>query len=100
MQTTTKGRAAKDTERVPQHILIADDNELSCQQLQQLLQAELRTTVDTATNGTDALAALTQKNYSLLITDLRMPQLDGFRLIEEIQRHHLPVTVIVTTGHG
>ena len=100
MQTTPKSRAAKDTERVPQHILVADDNELAGRQLQQLLQAELRTTVDVATNGAEALAALTQKPYSLLITDLRMPQLDGIQLIEEIQKRRLPVTVIVTTGHG
>ena len=35
-----------------------------------------------------------------MITDLRMPKLDGMKLIEEIQARRLPVTVIVTTGHG
>ena len=35
-----------------------------------------------------------------MITDLRMPKLDGMKLIEEIQTRRLPVTVIVTTGHG
>jgi DNA-binding NtrC family response regulator len=100
MQPSIKPRAAQDSERVPQRILVADDNELAVRQLQQLLEAELRTSVDTTTNGADALVALTQKNYSLLITDLRMPQMDGIQLIEEIQRLQLPVTVIVTTGHG
>src|SRR5262249_46027684 len=40
------------------------------------------------------------QNYSVLITDLKMPRLDGIQLIQEIQKRRLPVTVIVTTGHG
>src|SRR5207248_6738312 len=35
-----------------------------------------------------------------VVTDLRMPKLDGMKLIEEIQGRRLPVTIIVTTGHG
>jgi DNA-binding NtrC family response regulator len=35
-----------------------------------------------------------------VITDLRMPHLDGMELIKEIQQRGLPVTIIVTTGHG
>src|SRR6476620_7756310 len=43
---------------------------------------------------------LTAENYSILITDLRMPRLDGMQLLKEVQRRGLPVTVIVTTGYG
>jgi DNA-binding NtrC family response regulator len=81
-------------------ILIAEDNELSGRQLQQLLTAELRLQVDVVRNGQEALATLTKQSYSILITDLKMPRLDGIELIEEVQKRRLPVTVIVTTGHG
>ncbi len=81
-------------------ILIADDNELTRQQLQKLLEADKKLKVDTVGDGAQALEALTGQNYSLLVTDLKMPRLDGIQLIEEVQRRRLAVTVIVTTGHG
>jgi DNA-binding NtrC family response regulator len=56
--------------------------------------------VDTAEDGAAALARLREKPYSLVITDLRMPKVNGLKLIETIQEERLPVTVIVTTGHG
>src|SRR5438552_9252302 len=56
--------------------------------------------VDVCGDVDHALKLLTENSYSLLITDLRMPKLDGMQLIEEIQRRRLPVTVIVTTGEG
>src|SRR5262249_14307108 len=56
--------------------------------------------VDATGSGRDALSRLSQGNYSILITDLRMPSYDGMDLIREIQERRLPVTVIVVTGHG
>jgi len=81
-------------------ILIAEDNELARQQLQQLLSADPQLQVDTVANGTDALQKLKDASYSVVITDLRMPRLDGMELIKQVQQRGLPVTVIVTTGHG
>lgn len=98
--TDKEAPPAGEGAKLKRRILIADDNELTGRQLQQLLQADPQLAVDTVTNGNEALTALTKQNYSILITDLRMPQLDGIQLIEQIQKHRLPVTVIVTTGHG
>jgi DNA-binding NtrC family response regulator len=81
-------------------ILIAEDNELTRQQLQQLLEAEPKVQVDTTGDGLEALQALIERNYSLVITDLKMPRLSGMQLIEEVQQRRLPVSVIVTTGYG
>src|SRR5204863_2152051 len=50
--------------------------------------------------GEQALRALLEDNYSIVITDLRMPKVDGMQLIKEVQQRGLPVTVIVTTGYG
>jgi DNA-binding NtrC family response regulator len=43
---------------------------------------------------------LIERNYSLVITDLKMPRVDGMQVVEEVQKRRLPVTVIVTTGHA
>ncbi len=81
-------------------ILIADDNEPARTQLQKLLEDDQRLQVDVANNGIEALEAICQRNYSIVITDLKMPQLDGMQLIEEVEQRRLPVTIIVTTGYG
>src|SRR5260370_1478140 len=80
-------------------ILIADDHEGNRRQLQELLSGD-SLQVDVAADGTAALEALVDHNYSILITDLKMPNISGMQLIEEIQQRRLPVTVIVTTGFG
>jgi DNA-binding NtrC family response regulator len=81
-------------------ILIAEDHESSGRQLKELLEADPKLKVDVLTDGKEALEALIRDNYSALITDLRMPHLDGMDLIREIQERRLPVTVIVATGYG
>jgi DNA-binding NtrC family response regulator len=68
--------------------------------LQQLLHLSLGLEVDVAEDGAKALHMLEQRPYSILLTDLRMPKLGGLKLMESINDRKLPVTVIVTTGHG
>jgi DNA-binding NtrC family response regulator len=56
--------------------------------------------VETAADGHEALEALIEHPYSIVITDIKMPRISGMELIEEVQRRRLPVSVIVTTGFG
>src|SRR5262245_53040218 len=81
-------------------ILIVEDNDLARRQLQQLLQADPRLHVEATSDGSEALKHLIERNYSIVITDLRMPHLDGMQLIQEVRQCNMPVTVIVTTSHG
>jgi DNA-binding NtrC family response regulator len=81
-------------------ILIVEDNEVAARQLRQLLEVDPQLQVDTANDGRQALQQLLEHPFSIAITDLRMPRLDGMQLIKEVQQRRLPVTVIVTTGHG
>jgi two-component system response regulator AtoC len=81
-------------------ILIAEDSATTRKQLQQLLEADLGVEVDTVADGGAALEALTERPYSIVLTDLQMPRISGMQLIQEVQERRLPVTVIVTTGFG
>jgi DNA-binding NtrC family response regulator len=81
-------------------ILIVDDNEQQRKILQDLLEEDLKVKVDTTSDGSEALKALTLHNYSIVISDLRMPRLDGLQLMESVQKEHIPVTVILMTAHG
>jgi DNA-binding NtrC family response regulator len=81
-------------------VLIAEDSEATRQQLKKLLETSLPIQVDTVGDGSQALKSLTAQPYSILITDLNMPRVDGRQLLQEVQKRSLPVTVIVTTGFG
>lgn len=81
-------------------LLIAEDSALVCRQLQKCLEAELNVRVDTTSDGKQALHALQNNFYSIFLTDLQMPHLDGLQLIEAINKASIPVTTIVFTGHG
>ncbi|MBY0458571.1 MAG: sigma-54 dependent transcriptional regulator, partial [Gemmataceae bacterium] len=83
-----------------QRVLVVEDLEDARATLQEMLQLSLGLQVDVAEDGAAGLAMLKARPYSLVITDLRMPKMGGMKLIEAVQAERLPVTVIVTTGHG
>jgi DNA-binding NtrC family response regulator len=80
--------------------LVVEDLEDARESLKELLQVSLSLEVDTAEDGAKGLQMLRERPYSLVITDLRMPKLSGMKLIEAVLSEKIPVTVIVTTGHG
>lgn len=89
-----------DAPQIPRRVLVVEDNEDTRNSFRQLLEMVLKIEVDVAEDGKQALELLAQRPYSVVITDLRMPRMSGMQLIERIQADRLPVTVIVTTGHG
>ncbi len=101
-QTSTgNGSAlAREISQMERRILLAEDNEVNRQQMQHILETDHKVKVDTTRDGREALEALAENSYSLLLTDLKMPHVDGMQLIEEVQKRRLPVTVIVMTGYG
>jgi DNA-binding NtrC family response regulator len=83
-----------------QRVLIAEDNEDTRRTLKSMLELALAVQVDTVNDGAQALQALIEQPYSVVITDLKMPRVSGMQLIEAVTERRLPVTVIVTTGFG
>ncbi len=56
--------------------------------------------VTTASNGWEALGKLKSNFYQAVITDVRMPEVDGMRLLREVKRLCPATPVILLTGHG
>jgi len=80
-------------------ILIADD-EVG---LREFLSDSLRLDdheVVTAVDGRDALRKLEERSFDLLITDLRMPHVDGLTLLRKVRADQPELEVIVLTAHG
>src|SRR3954464_15418384 len=85
---------------VRHRILIAEDSAETREPLKEMLEADNTFAVDTTGDGRSALQMLLANNYTLFLTDLRMPGLDGMKLIEEVRSRQLPVAVIIMTGYG
>ncbi len=80
-------------------ILVVDDSDPICRQLSELLARPDRQ-IKVAQDGTSAMEWLLEGNFSLVITDLRLPDIDGLEIVREIHRRSLPISAIVLTGHA
>jgi DNA-binding NtrC family response regulator len=80
-------------------ILIAEDHELSRENLSEVLRRH-GYEVMAVEDGGQARDAFIEDKYDLVITDLKMPNLDGLQLLEFIQEINPENIVIIITGHG
>lgn len=80
-------------------VLVVDD-EASIRDLLAKTLALAEYDVDTAQDGRDALDALRSRPYDLLVTDLKMPGLDGMGLIRETRRLSPQLPIVVITAHS
>ncbi|MGE5491418.1 MAG: sigma-54-dependent transcriptional regulator [Actinomycetota bacterium] len=80
-------------------ILIVDDEEIARQNLMHVLRKE-GLDADSAGDGREAEAMLAQKDYAVVLTDLRMPGMDGMALLNLIKVRWPGTEVIVITAHA
>jgi PAS domain S-box-containing protein len=74
--------AALGPAEVGKEILVVDDEQMIVDLFMEILQ-HLGHTVDTASNGLDALRKIEARDYDLVITDIAMPKLNGIQLYEK-----------------
>jgi two-component system response regulator AtoC len=80
-------------------ILVIDDEKRMCDSIKVLL-SNIGYEVDTAENGRVGIEKLGSNKYDLVITDLMMPELDGFAVMKYIKENCSNTLVIVITGYA
>jgi CheY-like chemotaxis protein len=78
-------------------ILLVDDNKLGLSARRSVLE-ELGHRIATASNGIDALEQFRNRRFDLVVTDYKMPRMDGMELIEELRRLAPDLPVILISG--
>ena len=79
-------------------LLVDDDPDLLKLISLRLTSAGYR--VRTAESGETALAAIAVRRPAVVVTDLRMPGIDGLQLFDAINRQHAGLPVLILTAHG
>ena len=80
-------------------VLVADDDEKALGLMADVLE-EAGLLVMRATNGREALDALTRVSIRVLVTDLHMPLMTGIEVLEHVRRRHDTTRVIIVSADG
>lgn len=86
-------------ERKGYKILIVDD-EIEYQNVLSLILSDVGYSIASCSNGIEALEYIERNIVDLVLTDLKMPVMDGVELIKKIKEKHDTVDVIVMTAFG
>lgn len=91
-------QARRKAENRPR-ILVVDDDEMVGEVMVESIRADGHD-VDYCEDGAEALERSRTKTYDLMVTDMRLPGLDGLSLLRKLRATNIDTDVIVITGYG
>ena len=80
------------------HILVVDDERNTCDALEMILRRDGHSVL-TAPSGNEALALLEEHEVDLILSDMKMPQMDGLELLRHIKSQYPGLVVVMMSGH-
>jgi len=84
---------------IPQQILVVDDEPLVTRSCRRVL-SEAGYKVETAGSGRDGIRLALRKGFDVVLTDLKMPDLDGMEVVRTLRREQPATAIVVITGYG
>jgi len=81
-------------------VLIVDDKQDMLDLLKRIITQKLDVSVLSSTSGEDALKMINKTGIGLVVTDVRMPGMDGLELLKRIKERNGDTVVIILTAHG
>lgn len=81
-------------------ILIVDDEQDMLNLLKRSLEPDLKCGVDTVSSAEEALKRLELNDYDLILTDMKMPGMDGMEFLGIVKKKYPDITVVMMTAFG
>ncbi len=81
-------------------MLIVDDEPDMLNMLRLVFEKKLDCDVRTARSGLIALQQLKENRLDVVVTDIKMPDLDGLQLLTKIRDHDTTISIVIMTGYG
>lgn len=85
---------------MPKQTILVVDDEPKMRRLLEIMLTQLGYCILQAADGREAFDILSERTADLVITDLRMPNLDGIGLLRQLRENHNDIPVIVVTAYG
>jgi len=85
--------------RKPDRLIIAEDNKDTRELLKEYFES-LHYSVTVCKDGMEALELLKKEPYTILISDIRMPKMDGITLVKEVKKLYPQIGVIMMTAYS
>lgn len=83
----------------PIRVLVVDDEEIVGKRLKQAF-TKVGYEVETFLDGKDALARLEEQPFDVVVTDIRMDEVDGLEVLRQVQEKTPRTKVIIITGYA
>lgn len=80
-------------------ILVVDDEEMMRSLLEKILSREGYKII-TAVDGVNALEQLQENKVDLIISDMKMPRMNGFELLKHVKSDYSDIGIIIMTAYG
>ena len=80
-------------------ILIIDDEKSIRRSIKEILEFE-KHTIEEAEDGVTALNLALKNNYDIILSDIKMPKLDGEELLNKLIENNISSAIIMMSGHG
>ena len=80
-------------------VLVIDDEKAIRRSIKEILEFE-KYTVDEAEDGMQGLTMAQKNNYDVILSDIKMPKLDGLELQNKLIENGIPSALIIMSGHG
>ena len=81
-------------------ILIVDDQEAARDMIREFIESEFGYDCETAENGIQALDLVERENFAIILSDVRMPEMDGVELLKRVKEIKPDQCVIIVTAFG
>src|ERR1017187_3927518 len=90
--------AGKETAVQQRRVLVVDDEYGPRESIAYTLATSF--SVETADRAAEALKKIKEQHYHVVVLDIRMPEMDGIKALEELRKIDPYVSVIILTGYG
>ncbi len=99
VETDAEHLTTEEADAVPPRILVVDDEEVVCRFLRRVLSGRGHE-VEVCRGGPDALARMEEDSFDLIITDLKMPGVDGIGVLNKAKELDPLCEVVVVTAYA
>ena len=80
-------------------ILVIDDEKAIRRSIKEILEFE-KHKVEEAEEGQMGFNMALKGEYDIILSDIKMPKLDGIELLQKLIENNIPSTIIIMSGHG